>query len=128
LAGAALDEEIHRRVATGPCELHVLVPATRPDHGFTWTEEHARGEALERLEDGLRRMRALGLEPTGEVGDSSPFLAIADTLRGRTFDEIIISTLPAGISRWLKMDLPHRVAKVVDIPVTHVEAVLERVG
>jgi hypothetical protein len=128
LGGTALADEIRRRAARGPCELHVLVPATRPEHGFTWTEEDARAEALERLEESLRRIRALGLEPTGEVGDSSPLLAILDTLREQpAFDEIVISTLPVGRSRWLRMDLPHRVQKAVGIPVTHVVAEVETV-
>jgi hypothetical protein len=70
----------------------------------------------------MARLREQGLEPTGEVGDTVPYLAIMDVLRERAFDEIIISTLPVGVSRWLRMDLPHRVAKAVDIPVTHVVA------
>ena len=35
-------------------------------------------------------------------------------------DEIILSTLPPGISRWLKKDLPHRVEQRFALPVTTV--------
>ena len=38
-----------------------------------------------------------------------------------TYDEIIISTLPLGISRWLKLDLISK-ARAVGLPVTHVQA------
>jgi GABA permease len=46
-------------------------------------------------------------------------------LREITFDEIIVSTLPAGPSRWLKRDLPHRVEREYGLPVTHVVAASE---
>jgi hypothetical protein len=54
------------------------------------------------------------------VGDPSPVEAIRDALRDREFDGIILSTLPPGISRWLRQDLPSRVEKEFDLPVTHV--------
>jgi hypothetical protein len=36
--------------------------------------------------------------------------AIEEALDGTDFHEIILSTLPPSISRWLHADLPHRVA------------------
>jgi hypothetical protein len=38
------------------------------------------------------------------------------------FDEIVVSTLPGGISRWLKLDFPSRVARATELPVRHVIA------
>jgi hypothetical protein len=55
-------------------------------------------------------------------------LAIRDALRGHVFDGIILSTLPPGVSRWLKLDLPHRVERDFGVPVTHVVADAERVS
>jgi hypothetical protein len=120
LGGSAVLAEVKRRLDDGPCEIHLLVPATPPSGGFTWTEEDAHAEADQRLAAGLDRFRALGCEVTGEVGDSRPLDAILDTLRHREVDEIIISTLPVGVSRWLHMDLPRRAAKATQLPVTHV--------
>ena len=47
--------------------------------------------------------------------------AIQDAINLRGFDEIILSTLPARVSRWLKLDLPSKVSGL-GLPVTHVEA------
>ena len=46
---------------------------------------------------------------------------IEETLRDRAFDEIILSTLPPTVSRWLHLDLPHRVAHL-GLPLTTVVA------
>ena len=53
------------------------------------------------------------------VGSASP----ADTLlKDQQFDEIIISTLPVGVSRWLRLDVPHRVERAFHLPFTVVTA------
>lgn len=119
LGGNALTAAVRARARMEPCTFHLLVPATPPrDHA--WTEGEAREIARERLELALGRFRALGVEVDGEVGDASPMLAVEDVLRGATFDEIILSTLPPGLSRWLRIDLPHRVEAAFGLPVTHV--------
>jgi hypothetical protein len=64
----------------------------------------------------------MGADVEGEVGDQSPLTAIADAMRARRFDEIILSTLPQGISRWLAQDLPRRVRRITPVPVTHIVA------
>jgi hypothetical protein len=58
------------------------------------------------------------------VGDKNPLQAIRTSLEreGREFDEIIISTLPTRISRWLRMDLPQRVKREFGLPITVVTA------
>ncbi|MDQ3676587.1 MAG: hypothetical protein M3401_07255 [Actinomycetota bacterium] len=68
------------------------------------------------------RRRATGSEVTGHVGDSDPVCAISDTLHEREIDEILISTLPRRLSRWMHIDLPSKV-RGWDLPVTHVEGV-----
>jgi hypothetical protein len=58
---------------------------------------------------------------TGSVGDPEPLMAIHDAVNLGDYDEIIISTLPLGISRWLKLDLVSK-TKAMGLPVTHVTA------
>lgn len=83
--------------------------------------EAARAEAQERLDDLLSELRGLGATVTGAVGPSDPMLAIVEALAEGPAHEILLSTLPAGISKWLSRDLPSRCAKRFGIPVTHVE-------
>jgi hypothetical protein len=64
---------------------------------------------------------ATGSEVTGHVGDAEPVAAISDTLHEREVDEIIISTLPRRLSRWMHIDLPSKI-RGLGLPVTHVEA------
>jgi hypothetical protein len=122
LGGETLREKVRACIAAGPSRFHVVVPATPPQEGFTWSEESARAAAQARLAEALRRFRELGAEVDGEVGSHQPLDAIAQGLEEGLYDEIILSTLPAGVSRWLKMDLPHRVERSFGLPVTHVQS------
>jgi hypothetical protein len=63
----------------------------------------------------------------GLIGDPAPLTAIADTINQQPFDEIIVSTLPSTVSRWLRLDLPRKVA-ALGIPVTTVTAVEKEVA
>jgi hypothetical protein len=127
LGGPLLLQLVRERVAEGPCSFYVLVPATSPGAGLTWTEEQARVEARERLDRELVRMRDLGAEVNGEVGSGDPMAAVLDVARHQDFDDVIVSTLPASVSRWLHIDLPRRVARALGVPTTHIVAELERV-
>ena len=120
LGGEHLAEAVKGRLATGDSRFHIVVPATSPADHAVWTEGEAHALATQRLQRALARFRELGAEADGEVGDPSPLEAINDALREEEFDEIILSTLPPGISRWLGQDLVHRVERSVDVPVTHV--------
>ncbi|MGH8976606.1 MAG: hypothetical protein ACRDV7_00925 [Acidimicrobiia bacterium] len=120
LSGAHLLEEVKARSAAEECRFHVVVPAT-PDGGHTnWTEGAAHAQAQQRLDAALAQFHAAGIEMTGEVGDESPVRAVGDALIREQFDAIILSTLPPGASRWLKRDLPHRLARRYPVPVIHV--------
>lgn len=122
LTSEVLVEKIRSCLATGPSQFHVVVPAVHADHR-NWTEGHDHALAAERLASTLERLEELGTAVDGEVGDIRPLYAIADAMLGRPpFDEILLFTLPPGVSRWLHQDLVHRVRRHFDIPVTHLVA------
>jgi hypothetical protein len=124
LGGPHLLEEVGRRVKSGGCEVHVVVPLTHPMGAFT--EASCRAAAERVLAVGLRRIRDLDptgtLAVTGEVGDANPVYAVQCVVnRGERVDEIIVSTLPRGASRWLLGDVPRRLAKAFpEVSVHHV--------
>lgn len=127
LGGEALLEVLRERIGRGGARLHVLAPASHRPEG--WHAHDAETDAVaahRRLNDALVAFKDLGAdEVTGEMGTARVVDAIGDVIRHNardTFDEIILSTLPAGPSRWLAMDLPRRIARAHAVPLTHVAA------
>jgi hypothetical protein len=59
------------------------------------------------------------------VGDPDPVTALREEWDPDRYDEVIVSTLPGRVSRWLQIDLPHRIQRLTDCQVRHV-AVPER--
>jgi len=70
----------------------------------------------------LERLAVARIRATGEVGDADPLQAISNALRGHMCEALIISTLPASISRWVHADLPHRAAHRFNVTVEWIEA------
>jgi hypothetical protein len=119
LAGAHLTSVVRELHTRRPSSFYIVVPAT-PPHGHAWSEGEARAIAARRLGSAVEALAAIGVEADGEVGDEHPTYAIHDVLAKREIDEIILSTLPPGASRWLKRDLPRRITVEFGLPVTHV--------
>jgi hypothetical protein len=133
---------IRSRADAGPSEFWVVVPATpvkdlaarsvplapMPVMGGVLSvpapAEEARELAHGKLQSALQQLARAGVKADGEVGDGDPMRAVEAALSGRQFDEIIVSTLPERLSRWLRQDLPRRLENKVRLPVTHVEAQL----
>jgi hypothetical protein len=122
LGSERLFAEIRECMDAGPSRFHVIVPATPPREQAFWTEGEANAIAQARLDVAIARLHAEGAIATGHVGDASPVRAVEDELRGHDFDEIIVSTLPPGPSRWIRQDLPSRLARRTGLPVRHVIA------
>lgn len=118
LASRSLADAIADRMADGPVRTHVVVPLSRIGGRLTWDEEASRMAAQDRLDAVLARLRALGAEADGEVGDPDPVMAVRDAVRNREIDEVIMSTLPSGVSRWLGEDIPGRLRDALSVPVT----------
>jgi GABA permease len=113
---------IRARANGAPTVVTLLVPATPPRSGWTWDEAAARGQARRRMNQAAANLRRTGIDVTTVLGDFSPLNAIRDEMRRRAYDEIVISTLPTRVSRWLRADLPARVAREFAVRVTHVAA------
>jgi hypothetical protein len=122
LDSPVLHEWVARAAANADCRFHVVVPATRIEHRFTWTEGEGRALARRRLDEALLDFSALGVSVDGEVGDENPVLAASDAMRQWRYDAVVVSTLPPGASRWLRLDLVSRLRRETNLPVVHVEA------
>jgi hypothetical protein len=120
LGGGSLLDAIRERNAKGDVRFHVVVPQSRPRHGNVIYDEAVRDSAQVRVDLALAFMRDEGIDGTGEVGDADPFNAAVDAVGAYGIDEIIISTLPATTSGWLRRDLPERLERETGLPVTHI--------
>jgi hypothetical protein len=104
-------------VAGGFVPMPTLIMASGPA-----TDEEATALAQHQLDQLLKRVRELGVQAEGELGDPDPLKAIGEVLARDQFDEVIISTLPQRVSRWLHTDLPYKVQRRFDVPVTTITA------
>ena len=122
-ATPALLDAVRERAARGPAEFTLLVPNSAHGlHKVVDPEDQEAGEANQVLELALPLLeQAAGGHVEGMIGDPTPMHAIHDAINLHGFDEVIISTLPARVSKWLKLDLPSKVAGL-GLPVTTVTA------
>jgi hypothetical protein len=122
-ATPGLLDAVRERAARSPARFHLVVPQQAHGiHRLVDPEDSGVDEAQRVLETALPKLSdAAGHEVTGGVGDAEPLSAIQDAVNLGDYDEIIISTLPLGISRWLKLDLVSK-ARGLGLPVTHVAA------
>jgi GABA permease len=140
LQAGELREELRKRISAGPCSFFVIVPNTKaaqydpvaaggvlPHPGMWWwatyyarpvTDEDAVAQARERLSLILADLAAMGVRAEGGLGGSSPLEAMAKVCADHRFDEIIVTTLPRHVSRWLRADLPHQAERRFRLPVT----------
>jgi hypothetical protein len=105
-----LRAELRARHERGPTSFTLLMPTGRRPGG------------QEQLVQAIAELRGDGLEVSGCLGDADPFYAIHEIWNPARYDEILISTLPSGSSRWLRSDLPRRVERLTGALVSHVNA------
>ncbi len=120
LVGRELIDAVKRHADKGPVTVHVICPQSSPRHGYVIYDDFVRDAAENRLKMTVAQLEQAGIEAAGEVTDPDPYTAITDTIGGRSYDEIIISTHPETRSGWLRQDLVARVQQEVDCPVEHV--------
>ncbi len=137
LEAEELTHFVSTRADAEPSEFFIVVPATpvmEMVHGaegvpavggstvLPSSPEHAHELAQERLDTALAQLQGIGATVDGQVGHRDPVHAVEDVLKGRQFDEIVVSTLSKRRSRWLRQDLPRRLQHKTQLPVTHVGA------
>jgi|SRR5450755_3476294 hypothetical protein len=122
-ATPGLLQAVRERSKRGPASFHLLVP--RQAHGMHKVvdpQETGDEEGQQVLIDAVPKLsEAAGCQFTCSLGDAEPLMAIQDAINLGEYDEIIISTLPRRVSRWLRLDLVSKTC-ALGLPVTHVEA------
>jgi hypothetical protein len=105
-----LYDALRERADKGPLVVTLLVPQD---------QQSGLGQ---RVNAALERIHGAGIEAEAMLGDVDPACAVIEVWDPRRWDEVLVSTLPAGLSRWLKCDLPQRIQRAVDAPVHHLES------
>jgi hypothetical protein len=91
---------------------HGLAKAANPDEEMPEAQRH--------VDNAVAKLRDAGLDVEGQLGDPDPVAAVQDAHNTGTYDEVIVSTLPTHLSKWLRVDLPRKAAHATGLPVTHV--------
>ncbi len=122
-ATPALLDAVRARVAVGPSRFTLLVPRNPQGlHKVVDPQSQGEEEAATTLALALPLLEeAAGGPVEGKIGDPEPLAAIEDAVNTSEFDEIILSTLPKTVSRWLRLDLPSKVSGL-GLPLTTVTA------
>jgi hypothetical protein len=115
-------DALRSRAVHGPCEFTLLVPSTA--HGLAWAAdpgEAGQADAERHRQAFLEQLRDEGVDVVdAKVGDGDPLAAISDECNFSDYDELIVSTLPLRISKWLHLDLPRKAEAATGLPTTHV--------
>ncbi|HEX5926927.1 MAG TPA: hypothetical protein VFY45_24085 [Baekduia sp.] len=122
-ATPALLHAVRERAVRGPCAFTLLVPNVAHGlHRIVDAEDQSEDVAQSVLVRALPLLEeAAGGHVEGMVGDPEPLNAVQDAVNLRGFDEIIVSTLPVRVSRWLRLDLPSKIGGL-GLPVTTITA------
>jgi hypothetical protein len=114
-------EALRIRTMQGPCAFTLLIPST--PHGIAWAADmHGGGDEAEGHRSAfLQELREEGINVNdAKVGDPDALAAIQDECNFNDYDELIVSTLPLRVSKWLKVDLPRKAQAATGLPVKHV--------
>jgi hypothetical protein len=105
-----LVDALKQRAQHGPIHVTLLAPTA-------WSE---REHAEQRLAAAVAALAESEVPAEGVLADADPIVAVQEAWNPGRYDEVVVSTLTEGASRWLQIDLPHRVARLTDCQVRHV--------
>ena len=114
-------DALQERAGESECEFTLLVPAT--PHGVAWAADMFAGqeEAERHRQAFVEELREEGIPlKDAKVGDGDPLAAVQDECNSADYDELIVSTLPLHLSKWLHLDLPSKAKAATGLPVKHV--------
>lgn len=131
LGGEQLTAKLDELSTPEPPTLRLMVPVTDTEGFQQWDyppidrvlpDAHKLAHALAegRLEHELARLRRAGVLASGEVVDADPVEHVRKALADAQYDGVVVSTLPHRLSRWQLMNLPHRITRASNVPVTQV--------
>ncbi len=106
-----LQRALQERAEERPVHATLLMPVGHAE----------RDEARGRLDAALAGLRDAGIAADGMLGAADPVVAVQEAWDPARFDEVLVSTLAAPLSQWMRIDLPHRIARLIDCPVRHLE-------
>lgn len=135
IGGSELEAAVRARLAEGECRFHLLVPvpplppsviavglaAVESAPAITEIPDQ-REVATSRLATGLDWLARLGATATGEIGTTDAVAAVCAVVERGGIDEVLVSTLPSRLSRWLRQDLPRKLSRRIEVPVSVVTA------
>ena len=118
LGDTALLAHVRSLAAGGGAHFHVVVPATPANGSTSDLDDKGLALATYRARHLVDLLHDAGIEAEAEVGAPEPLKAVARALEHEPADEIVVSTLPVGLSKWLATDLPVRLEQSFHLPVT----------
>ena len=111
LGGPKLLERAREEAAKGDTRIVLCVPRKNPTHGNVIYIDSAYDAAQVRIDLARSVLREMGIEAIGEVGDPDPYTATMDAIAEHHPDHVIVSTLPAAASGWLRRDFVERIRR-----------------
>jgi hypothetical protein len=115
-----LQQALKERAAKGDSPKFTLVVPSAHGLSKAADPDAEAPEVQAHVDNAVARLREAGLDVEGRLGDPDPVAAVQDAHNAGNYDEVIVSTLPTHLSKWLRVDLPRKAAHATGLPVTHV--------
>jgi len=111
---SSLLDAVAERARESTADFTLLVPAVAHGlHRVVDPEDQCCAEAEATLEAAIPVLsEAAGTPISGMIGGHDPFAAAWDALNAGAYDEVIVSEQSSRLARWLRVDLPRRIASL----------------